>query len=84
MKRASREQHFKYERRKEDHMRAARYRFACGLRVHASRGEATSAMHRLIASGKAHDTENLNVFKCESCNGWHVGHSVRDKRRHEA
>lgn len=49
----------------------------CGpkAKIPQSRDEAKRAMARLVALGD--DAAQLNIYKCDRCKRWHVGHSDR-------
>ena len=51
-------------------------RKACSSKVrHASRADALTAMHKVIAAGKKHGGR-LNVYYCQFCGGYHFGHAA--------
>lgn len=49
----------------------------CGpkAKIPQSRDEAKRAMARLVAMGD--DAAQLNIYKCNACHRWHVGHNTR-------
>jgi hypothetical protein len=50
-------------------------RGACGKICHPSKHLAKSAMKALIGSGESvGDKGRLNVYYCDNCEAWHVGH----------
>lgn len=53
---------------------------ACGTKIrHKSRGDALSHMYVLTRTTGA-SKALLNVYRCEACGCWHVGHRKVRKR----
>lgn len=52
-------------------------RGVCGKVTYISRGDARSALKNLAGSGYCQSAELLVTYRCERCNGWHVGHEWR-------
>lgn len=41
---------------------------------HATPGKADAAMRSLLKQGLEKDASRINVYQCEHCGSWHVGH----------
>ena len=48
-----------------------------GKIVHRTRNDARSTMYGMQSKKRKRPTDNLNVFRCDACGGYHVGNRVR-------